>query len=98
MTNVVTDAVVTDMRCHDSRQFVPLLDGTALNFDVQNVVADKGYSTKAILQTVSDRGATPYIPFIARKAPQVLDPVLAVAPHASAPAWDRMYHMFAYSA
>jgi transposase len=93
-TNVVTDARVTDYRVHDSKQFVPLLDATVESFNVQTVVADKGYSTKAIAQAVVDRGATPYIPFREIPTGRLFNPNMATPP-ANASAWDRMYHQFA---
>jgi hypothetical protein len=93
-TNIVTDARVTDSKVHDSKQFVPLLDGTAENFDVQTVCADKGRSTKAIAQAVADAGATPFIPFREIPTGRLFNPTMATPP-ANAPAWDRMYHLFA---
>lgn len=94
ITNVVTDARVTDSNVHDSKQFVPLLEGTAANFNVRTVCTDKGYSTKAIAQVVADRGATPYVPFREIPTGRLFNPNMATPP-ANASAWDRMYHLFA---
>jgi transposase len=62
-THVVTRAVVTDQDAHDSPEFKGLIDNTCSNFDVREVSADKGYLSRANLQTVVDNGAVPYIPF-----------------------------------
>ena len=94
LTNVVTDAVVTDSRHHDSPQFIPLLNRTALNFNMREVSADKAYSPKANLQAVADLGATPFVPFKETPTGRVVNPN-APLPTMTAPAWDRMYHLFA---
>ena len=99
VTNVVTDAVVTDGWAGDSPQFVPMLTRTAENFPVAEVSADKAYSSKANLQAAVDLGATPYVPF---KANGRQGPVPAIhtanipALPGMASAWTKMYHLFAY--
>ena len=62
-TNIVTAVELTDRRCHDSRQFRPLLDTTAASFPIRDVTADKAYLSKVGMQAVVDAGGTPYIPF-----------------------------------
>ena len=100
LTNVVTEAVVTDWRDHDSPQFVPLLNRTAESFTMREVSADKAYSSKANLAAVEAVGATPFIPFLSRAVvgPQGarfnLSPDVVPGPETSA--WVRTYHYFAY--
>lgn len=62
-TNIVTAVTITDRFAGDSPQFKPLVDATAKNFGMQEVSADKAYISAAILQTVVDHHAMPYIPF-----------------------------------
>jgi hypothetical protein len=104
-TNVVTSVEVTPHvgeGTSDSRNFIPLVQDTARNFEMRDVTADKAYSGKANLQTVSDLGATPYIPFKNSRGSYggvCTSAINAVAIHQPlpwAPAWTRMYHMFAY--
>jgi len=98
LTNIVTDATVTDLRGADSPQFIPLLNRTAQNFNMVEVSADKAYSSKANLQAVADLGATPFVPFKATSVgpvPSLRDPS-AVAPGPEASAWAKMYHQFTY--
>lgn len=60
-THVVSDLIVSDKG--DATQFKPLLDATVARFDVDEVSADKAYSSKKNLQAAVDAGAVPYIPF-----------------------------------
>lgn len=60
-TNICTDLVISDRG--DSTQFKPLLEGTALRFEVYEVSADKAYSSKANHAAANALGAVPYIPF-----------------------------------
>lgn len=62
-TNIVTDVVVTRQFKHDSQYLPELIKNTAENFKVEEVLADKGYSSRAIMNSVEEIGATPYIPF-----------------------------------
>lgn len=81
------------------RYFRPLLATTAENFPIRDVTADKAYSGKGNLQAVSDAGGTAYIPFKSNAkgfgVPSIHD-ASAPLPPASASAWTRIYHMFAY--
>lgn len=61
LTHVVTDVIISD--AGDATQFKPLLDATVARFIVDEVSADKAYSSRANLQAVADAGAVPYIPF-----------------------------------
>lgn len=63
-TNIVTAVEATPTESSDGRQLPYLLDRTARQFDMNEVSADKAYSSRANLHAVVDAGATPYIPFI----------------------------------
>jgi transposase len=103
-TNVITSVTVTPNTgkgTSDSSQFPALLNGTAENFTMREVSADKAYSSRAHLAAVEAVGATPFIPF--RNTPtghrnesSTLFGVGAIAPGPEASAWVRMYHYFAY--
>jgi len=67
--------------------FRPLVDATAAHFTVEQVSADKGYSSHANATAVEAIGATPFIPFKAN--------TVAVSPGEDS-AWARMYHLFAF--
>lgn len=60
-THVVSDLIVSD--AGDTAMFKPLLDATVARFDVDEVSADKAYSSKKNLKATVDAGAVPYIPF-----------------------------------
>ena len=62
-TNIITSVEVTDGYVHDSLMFPDLLHNTANYFDIKEVTADKGYSSRKNLGLVSDIGAIPFIPF-----------------------------------
>ena len=62
-TNVVTAIEATATESADSPQLPKLLARTAETFDVQEVSADRAYSSKRNLRAVHDLGATPYVPF-----------------------------------
>ena len=62
-TNIITSVEVTDGHIHDSIMFPDLLHNTAKYFDIKEVTADKGYSSRANLGLVSGIGAIPFIPF-----------------------------------
>jgi hypothetical protein len=61
---------------------------------MREVSADKAYSSKANLQAVANIDATHYVPFKDTPTGRVVDPD-APTPAPTAPAWDRMYHLFA---
>jgi transposase len=62
-TNIVTHVVITDGKAADAPRFSELVKETAKFFEVKEVCADKGYSSRENLQTVEDLGAAAYIPF-----------------------------------
>lgn len=62
-TNVVTSVEISGRHDHDTNFFKPLVDTTALNFQMEEISADKAYSNRDNLHTAMAHGATPYIPF-----------------------------------
>jgi transposase len=62
-TNVVTAVEVSGANGADTNYFAPLVNETAKRFNVEEVSADKAYSTYANMQVVENKGAVPYIDF-----------------------------------
>jgi transposase len=62
-THVITCVEILDRDAADSPQFKPLVEQTAENFTVKEVVADKAYLSHDNLELVDRLGAAPYIPF-----------------------------------
>lgn len=83
-TNIVTAIHLTQDDSNDSKFFIPLLERTAMGFDLKVAVADKAYNSRKNIQFVEDIGGVAYIPF--RKNARGLA--------MGSPAWNRMYHFF----
>ena len=81
-THVVTDLLIDS--AGDATMFKPLLDATGLRFKIEEVSADKAYSSRSILAAVIAAGAVPYIPFKdgTKGGKQDL--------------WSRMFHYYSY--
>lgn len=62
-TNIVTDVIVTDENAGDSPQFEPLLRTTAQGFDIGEISADGGYSSRKNHDVVGELGGKAFIPF-----------------------------------
>jgi transposase len=62
-TNVVTAVEIHDMNAADSPLLSALVDATAQNFTLNEVSADKGYSSAANHAAIANHGAIPYIAF-----------------------------------
>lgn len=84
-TNVITAVVIGDKDTADVRQFPDLFEAPTKNFIVREVSAHKAYLSKSHLELVESRGAQAYIPMKA-----------ATKPDKKAPAWNLLYHLFAY--
>jgi len=83
-TNVITHIEVTDAYIHDSLIFPSLVKNTARYFEMKEVSADMGYSSRKNLTIVAQYGAIPYIPFKKN----------ATRRSRSAPIWHTMYNYF----
>lgn len=62
-TNIITFIVVTDGYVADTKILETLIRNTAENFEMDEVVADKGYISERNLQIIFKNGAIPFIPF-----------------------------------
>jgi transposase len=62
-TNIITSIEITDGYVHDSLMFSKLVSQTSQHFQMKEVSADKGYSSRQNLGIVSKHGAIPFIPF-----------------------------------
>ncbi|HEX8149947.1 MAG TPA: transposase [Pyrinomonadaceae bacterium] len=84
-TNVVTSVEVTGRFAGDSPQFERLVKGTAQNFNMTEVSADKAYSGWENLRVVEKQNAVPYIPFRSNASNKDKN---------SPPIWKNMYHYY----
>ena len=62
-TNIITSVNITRGYAADSPQFKDLIEQTSKVYDLGEVSADKAYSSRANLNTVSQLGGIAYIPF-----------------------------------
>jgi transposase len=81
-TNVVTAVEVLDKESADINSLLPLMDATDKRFQIGDLCADKAYLAEWSLQAVTDRGATPMIPFKSN----------STATHPGV--WNNAYHFF----
>lgn len=62
-TNVVTAVEIHEQNTNDAPILPPLVESTAQRFDVKEVSADKGYSSRDNHDAIAAVGATPYVMF-----------------------------------
>lgn len=86
-TNVVTSCEITDKYAGDSPQFKPLVKRTAENFVMNEVSADKAYSSRNNLKPVVGFSAMPYVDFKVDTNPERSKDNL----------WRRMFHFYSYN-
>ena len=87
-TNVITSVEITGRNAGDSPQFAPLVEQTSQNFVMNQVSADKAYSSSKNLSLVLVKGAQPYIAF--------RNNANATGKQQSA-TWKRMFHLYKYN-
>lgn len=88
-TNIITGVEVTEGDSHDSPQLPHLVEETAKNFRVGEVICDKAYSSRKNLKLIEDVGAVPYIPFKkSTSGKRVREGRMSI--------WGKMYHYFLY--
>ena len=87
-TNIVTAIKITEENGADSPEFIPLVQKTAQSgFNLQEVSADKAYSSRQNLEFIEGLNATAYIPFKSNTTGK---------PHGSY-IWRKMFHYFEYN-
>lgn len=84
-TNVITAAEVTDRFTGDVRMLPALVEKTAANFNVQQVAADKAYSSRENLMAIEAVGAVPYVPFKHN-----------TRTNNQSQTWNRLFHFFSF--
>jgi transposase len=62
-THIVTSVEAHPHETADTVQLIPLLEKTAERFQINEVSADKAYSSRRNLHAIQSKGAVPYIPF-----------------------------------
>ena len=87
-TNIVTALEISDRFAHDSPFFAPLLETTSQNFVMQEVSADKAYSSAKNLKLVVSKAAMPYIAFRSNATG---------SEKYGGSVWKSMYHFYSYN-
>jgi transposase len=82
-TNVVTSAEISGAHGADHNYFAPLVNEPARRFNVQEVSADKAYSSFANMRVVDNKGAVPYIDFKVNATDK-----------GKCEVWNKMYHYY----
>jgi transposase len=83
-TNVITAVSLTEGKAGDSPEFGPLVERTAEVFGIEEVSADKAYSSRENHNIVDELGGEAFIPFTSN----------ATGRAGGSPAWKKMYHKF----
>jgi transposase len=86
-TNIVTSVAITEEYENESPYFEPLVQKTAENFKIEEVSADKEYSSRKNLEVVDALGGTAFIPFKSN----------ATDKQRGSPIWVKMYHYFMFN-
>ncbi len=86
-TNVVTAVEVGERFSGDSPFFAPLVEATSQNFLMNEVSADKAYSSAKNLKLVISKAAMPYIPFRSN----------ATGSGQGGSVWKRLYYYYSYN-
>ena len=85
-TNIVTSAEITEAYSHDTKEFPSLVNATSRNFNVKEVSADNGYSSRENIELADGIGATAFIPFKSNTSGKAGGSML----------WKKMYHYFMF--
>lgn len=85
-TGIVTGVQITEGTSADSPLLPELVNQTSQNFTIQELSADKGYSSKTNLETINKIGGMAYIPFKKNAVENARGSYL----------WSKMYHYFMY--
>lgn len=84
LTNVAVGCEVTQGNSGDSPQFKPLLSEAAKHFAIEEISADKAYSSRENVKFAFELGAFPLIPFRSNSIPNSV----------GVRAWSRLYKYF----
>jgi len=87
-TKTVTSVEVSGWTAHDTNYFVPLVERTAGNFQLGDVLGDKAYISRKNFRAVEELGGTPFVPFKSNTVEPTID---------EEPIWARMYYYFMYN-
>jgi transposase len=89
-THVVTSVEVTPTETADAPQLPALVNTTARTFQINEVSADKAYSSRNNLRAIQAVNAVPYIPFKSySKGSQGTKPFDGL--------WNRMWHFYSFN-
>ncbi len=83
-TNVITAVEVTDATLHDSPLLPQLVQETAANFTIEEIMADKGYLGNKNLEAIAAVGAQPFVAFKTNSG------------EGSTKVWRRAFHLFQF--
>jgi len=87
-TNVIASARITNENANDSPQFEPMVMEAHQNgFDIKEITADKGYSSRASYEVAESIGANAYIPFRSNATGRARGSYV----------WRKMYHFFQFN-
>jgi len=87
-TNVIASARITKEQGGDCIQFAPMvMEAHDNGFDIKEIVADMGYSSRANYNLAENIGATAYIPFRSN----------ATGKSRGSYVWKKMYHFFQFN-
>ena len=84
-TNVVTSAEIIGAHGADHNFFAPLVNETAKKFNMQEVSADKAYSSFANMRLVDNKGAVPFIDFKVNSTDK-----------GKCEIWNKMFHYYQF--
>ena len=84
-TNIITAVEVTDRFSHDATHFLPVLESTQKNFNVEQISADKAYSSMKHHAYADMHGIKPFIAF--------RDNATAEGDYATS-VWQKAFHYF----
>lgn len=88
-TNVIASVQITGHEGADTTQFKPLLTDTARNFNVEEMSADKAYSTYDNLELAESLGVKPFVPFKHNATA-----VARTKGRQTPKTWTKLYHFF----
>jgi len=91
-THVITSVEATPNESADNPQFAPLLSHTAKTFEINEVSAEKAYSSKRNIKAVQMMGGTAFIPFRSNAAVQK-----DASYNDMNDVWNRMWHFYNFN-